>query len=250
MIDDVVSFLALRIPLLVRCRWSKKDGTMTAKKKTKPTKTTTKRKPPRAPVVPPLPPRDPNDPNAPLTPAEDAFVSNYLRYLCAGRAYLATHPHVTRQTAYTEGHHELRKPNVHAEIWAALRELRRIRVVEANKIIDHDMMIVTADPIDCVDRAGDIRSMHDVPHHTRQAVSSWRIRRKFNQKGKRVEEDRSFKMASKDAALTRLYRYLRLEVPENPVDAVLAAFPAPLAAQVRAHMAAAKAVPSTNGKKH
>jgi phage terminase small subunit len=153
-----------------------------------------------------------------------------------------------------------RRPNVAAEITAALAAQRIRSHVRADKVITELARVAFSDVLHLFTDDGErLRHPRHIPYDVRKAIASVRVsreRRTVTTKGKirTIVTDNviEYKFWNKNDALGRLMGHLGLTTEITPLESLLQALPRELAEQVRGALArqltATAAVPSTNGK--
>jgi hypothetical protein len=187
----------------------------------------------------------------PLTPNEQRFVDEYLIDLNATRAYRTAYPAATYQSARVLAARLLAKVRIRDEIKAARAAQQNRTRVRADAVLRALAAAAFSDVGDLFDADGNPLPARRVPLHARRALQAVRVRPErtttrttvARRGGATVTTEVTvttqlieFRFADKVAALDKLCRYLGLDESIPPLDRLLEALPADLAAAVRARL--------------
>jgi len=184
-------------------------------------------------------------PLPPLTPSEQRFVDEYLIDQNATRAYRAAFPESTYHTARTEGSRLLAKPNIRREVKAGRDAVQKRSQVSADAVVREARRLAFADPLYLFEDDGETpRNIRSIPLETRRAIAAVKVRRERTERTTAGETTTrttydviEYKLWPKTAGLDKLFAHLGLTQSITPLEALLAALPEELAAEVREALA-------------
>lgn len=192
------------------------------------------------------PPAKPDRPKKPLTVKERMFVEEFLVDRNPGRAYRAVFPNQSYTNARDDGNKLRHAPHIAAEIEAATSaQVTRIRL-RADTVLREIARVAFADPVYLVDANDRLLPLRDIPLQARRAIKSVRKSRErvtITRAGKTRttvrETTLEYTLCDKMAALNVLVEVMGLKKAAlPPLETLLALLPPPVAAAVRAALAA------------
>jgi phage terminase small subunit len=198
----------------------------------------------------------------PLTPEQERFVEEYIIDNNATRAYKAAYPDADYPSCRARGSALRAKVNIKAEI-AARRQAQQNRTrMRADTALREAGRLAYSDPLYLFEDDGvTLRNIRAIPVDTRRAIAEIKTRRERVEKRPagtitadcpecgfahdvpaevHVTYDTiAYKLWPKPKGLDKVFAHLGLQTEITPLDALLAALPTGLAAQVRAALAGA-----------
>lgn len=113
------------------------------------------------------------DADSPLTPPQEAFVLHYLSNGWNGtRAYLASHPRCTYESAATGAYESLRNAKIRARLQRELSTNFKALQMNADESLARLSIVGRADILDAYDDAGKMRPLREWPANLRLALKS------------------------------------------------------------------------------
>ena len=204
------------------------------------------RVPPRLPPDPPEgPPPTPEGPEAePLTDEERRFVDEWLYDRNPAAAFRRMHPEFDHRYCRRAAAALCGVPRVAFEMRAA-RHAQRVRCrVSADMVLEEMCRLAFSDVAELFDpQTGLLRMPRHIPLGVRRAVSRVRVSRERrteiagnNTRTIVTDSVIEYSFWNKADALGRLFEHLGLKTPLPPLQALLAALPPPLAAQLHPYL--------------
>ena len=198
----------------------------------------------------------------PLDENETLFVAEYLVDRNCAHAYRRLHPEANHQNARRLGWELRHRPNVDAEIQAAINAQRVRKRATADGVIDELARIANSDILDLYDPSThQLRHPRHIPFETRRVIASMRVSRERTTTTTRgrtrttvVESTIEYRLWNKLDALGKLANHFGLSTELPPLEVLLRALPHELAQAVRSALAVSvqphhSRTPLPNGKK-
>ncbi len=153
-----------------------------------------------------------------MTPRQQRFVEEYLVDLNATQA--AIRAGYSAKSACEQASVLLRNPKVAAAVAARASRVTRKAEVTVERVLDELETLGFSDIGEILDFSGDrlcLRSPSAIPERARRAISAVKVKRYVEGHGEEAQtvEVTEFKLWSKDAALEKLGKYLKMFVERH-----------------------------------
>ena len=214
--------------------------------------------------VPPTPTEPPphilENLEVPLSESEGIFINEYLIDRNATRSYQTTFPGCTYFSAGRRGHEMRHRPQVDAQIRAAIQAQSLRTRITADRVLKEIARVAFSDIVDLYDpNTNQLYNGRNIPFETRRAVAAISVsreRRTTMAQGSTqttvVDTIVKYAFWPKMEALGKLCKHLGLDTEISPLEALLQALPRDLSMQVRQALAREQTAvqPSKNGTHH